>query len=208
MLNKKIYLKALPKKGFGQFSLFSKCKETLICSPGNGGWKTGLTEEEQTKLEKALQLPEKTLGKFNDAYWNTWGYHIMGPIKNEGNIIATLDLSNPNDFLTYKVLSNNKYVMGNPEDFKAKARFILQDTEREAEVSNVKFKRKAKAMEVLSNSTPEQLKDILKMFGKNGDTLKESIVQNELYNYIEESAEKFLEAAELAKNKTRVLVES
>lgn len=64
----------------------------------NGQMANTLTNEEKEYLEKALDLPENGLSKYKkDSYWNTISISL-------GKQGAVLDLSNPVDYIKYKVL--------------------------------------------------------------------------------------------------------
>ena len=69
----------------------------------NGNYKNVLTNEEKTFLEKALGLDDNALSVYNteNNYWDDFKIHIVAK---DG---LTLDLSDPIDYIRYKVLLAN-----------------------------------------------------------------------------------------------------
>lgn len=69
----------------------------------NGNYKNVLTNEEKTFLEKALGLDDNALSVYNTEknYWDDFKIHIVAK---DG---LTLDLSDPIDYIRYKVLLAN-----------------------------------------------------------------------------------------------------
>jgi len=114
--NEEIYVRFVPqptgfgiteKSHVGYGGLFDGNKIT-VCVPilGNGNYKNILTNEEKKFLEDALGLDRNALSVYNTVnnYWDN--YKIV--LEKEG---LKLNLSNPVDYIKYKVLLSNTNVI-------------------------------------------------------------------------------------------------
>ena len=202
-LEKKVLIKYIKKASWSGFSRFPKCKDTVVAVLGRGGYNTGLTLEEEKELEKALRLKEGSLDK-NSTYWKDYVVHIH-------DRELELDLNIPKDLLDYKILCNSPKVAKSLKAHLAgdspKAVYYIQNFEEEAKTENVEVQVKKKAWKKFATMTIADMKQVLKLMGRNADTATDEIVENTLSGIIENTPEEFNKIVGLDNFKTRLLIE-
>lgn len=114
--NEKVYVRFVPKndslpKGHALSGGKADGASDSFCVPilrSTGGYKNVLTNDEKDFLEEALGLDFNALSvhKKEDNYWDN--YRVVIPNAKEG---LHLDLSDPEDYIRYKVLlANSEYI--------------------------------------------------------------------------------------------------
>lgn len=197
--NDRVTLKPIKKNGWlpddhdGSIR-YSKCFERLTVQSqrGTGVLNTGLTDEDERRLERKMNMSQGTLSRYNKDYWNK--FYIDVP--KEGK---ELDLANPKDELTYFVLKAHQRVANSEmERFDSPfAEYVMTSVEQEAKVENKKSKLKRKAYKVFSNMSTTEMKDVLKVMGKRvGDDASVDFVESQLDKIVTESPEQFLTTVE------------
>lgn len=133
---------------------------TVPVLESNGQYVNVLTNQEKSFLEEYMGLPYNALSiyKKNDNYWDNYQVRLS-----KGDTI--LDLSNPNDYIKYKVLLSNKdFVAPSIETLqdypKATYKFVIISEQEEIKTSKVKL-----------NSTMEAYKEFGK-YENDYDTLR------------------------------------
>ena len=113
--NEKVYLRFVPKndslpKGHVLSGGKADGARMSLCVPmlRSGQYKNILTNDEKDFLEEALGLDNNALSvyKTENNYWDN--YHVLIPDVKEG---LHLDLSNPEDYIKYKVLLANNDIV-------------------------------------------------------------------------------------------------
>lgn len=202
----KIKVRLINRQNWSKHVLFSQCSR-IFSAPldaqvrKQGYVKTGLSKEEQTKLEKELALEKGTLNP-NSEYWTTFSIKLNG----EDRI---LDLSNPNDYLDYKILQVNKRFVAdgikesrtNPQSL-----FVLINEESEAIQKNTKRQDKADAYVKYSELTPIEMRKVLFLIGQKADNTSDEIVKEKVGDLIESDPTKFLKLFEDKDFETRVFL--
>ena len=197
--NDKVTLKPIKKNGWlpddhdGSIR-YSKCFERLTVQSqrGTGVLNTGLTEEDERRLEKKMNMASGTLSRYNSDYWNK--FYIDVP--KEGK---QLDLANPKDELTYFVLKAHQRVANSEmERFDSPfAEYVMTSVEQEARVENKKSKLKRKAYKVFSNMNTTEMKDVLKVLGKRaGDDASVDFVESQLDKIVTDDPAQFIATVE------------
>ncbi len=197
--NDKVTLKPIKKNGWlpddhdGSIR-YSKCFErlTIQSQRGTGVLNTGLTEEDERRLEKKMNMASGTLSRYNSDYWNK--FYIDVP--KEGK---QLDLANPKDELTYFVLKAHQRVANSEmERFDSPfAEYVMTSVEQEARVENKKSKLKRKAYKVFSNMNTTEMKDVLKVLGKRaGDDASVDFVESQLDKIVTDDPAQFIATVE------------
>jgi hypothetical protein len=197
-----VIVKAHKKHAWSGFHRFPKCKDTVIATYGRGGYDTGLTPEEETRLEGVLNLSAGTLNKFSE-YWQDYAVILTDKEK-------VLKLDRPRDFLDYKLLTRSEKVansVNETEDW-PKAIYVLYDAEEDAKKDNLKVKEKRKAYKQFNSMTISEMKNVLKIMGKRADNASDALIENTLADIVEQESEKFNETMALPDFKTRVLIEN
>lgn len=172
--------------------------------------KTGLTEDDERRLEKALHLAVGTLNKYNKDYWGT----CFIKIPKKGRVF---ELTNPQDELEYRILSqHSKFATGglgiqdNPE-----AEFYFTSDEQDAQVKNTKIKIERDAVKRFGALDFSDMVDVLKYFalmeGKKTGTINKTssrdFVEATLYDRVKNSPKEFLAALDNKAFKTIVFIE-
>ena len=197
--NDRVTLKPIKKNGWlpedhdGSIR-YSKCFERLTVQSqrGTGVLNTGLTDEDERRLEKKMNMSQGTLSRYNKDYWNK--FYIDVP--KEGK---ELDLANPKDELTYFVLKAHQRIANSEmERFDSPfAEYVMTSVEQEAKVENKKSKLKRKAYKVFSNMNTTEMRDVLKVIGKRaGDDASVDFIESQLDKIVTEDPQEFLATVE------------
>ena len=173
---------------------YSKCFErlTVQATRGTGVLQTGLTEEDERRLEKKMNMSTGTLSRYNKDYWTMFRVDVP----KEGQI---LDLAFPEDELKYLVLKAHQRVANSEmERFDSPfAEYVMTSEEQEAKVVNKKSKLKRKAYKVFSAMSTTEMKDVLKVLGKRaGDDSSVDFVESQLDKIVTEDPQNFLNTVE------------
>jgi len=206
----KVTLKPIKKNGWlpddhdGSIR-YSKCFErlTVQAARGTGVLNTGLTEEDERRLENKMNMSPGTLSRYNSDYWTMFKIDVP----KEG---AILDLSFPEDELKFLVLKAHQRVANSEmERFDSPfAEYIMTSDEQEAKVENKKSKLKRKAYKVFSNMNTTEMKDVLKVMGKRvGDDASVDFVESQLDKIVTDNPQEFLNTVEDPTFKMRAFID-
>lgn len=127
---------------------------------------TGLTKEDEARLEKALHLDEGTLSAYNALYWGDFRRTIK--IDKNGLI---LDTDNPADEIIYLNLKAHTAVANSEQElidspFGPTFRYVITSDEEEARVKNSKNKLLKDAYKLQGKMSTASMKSLLKIAGK------------------------------------------
>jgi hypothetical protein len=206
----KVTLKPIKKNGWlpddhdGSIR-YSKCFErlTVQATRGSGVLKTGLTEEDEKRLEKIMHMSSGTLSKYNKDYWTMFRVDVP----KEGLI---LDLALPEDELKFLVLKAHQRVANSEmERFDSPfAEYIMTSEEQEAKVVNKKSKLKRKAYKVFSAMSTTEMKDVLKVMGKRaGDDSSVDFIESQLDKIVTDNPQAFITTVEDPTFKMRAFID-
>jgi len=159
----------------------------------SGNRHTGLTPEDEKRLEVALNLGPNTLAPYSE-YWITFIIKVT-------NKELILDTSRPWDELQYLFLKNHHRVAIGLNDMKPGADFVLINKDSEAQESNRLNKRKRDAIKEFDKMSIEDMRKCLRLFGYKADTMSSELVESKLFEQIEDSPEKFF--SKWVNNKTK-----
>lgn len=176
---------------------------TIGCELGPSGYKTGLTKDEQKFFEEKLGLKSGDLSPASE--W--WGSLEIRLANDKATYFNTQDTMNK---LKVKVLMASSKICNSPrEKFNwPKAEFMVDNEQIEAELLSVQIDTKFEAMKALMETTPEEKRGFLRLYGKRGVTdMREVMVKAELAKKVEENPAKFLELINDKQLKTRFLLE-
>ena len=173
---------------------YSKCFErlTVQAMKGTGVLNTGLTEDDERRLEKKMHMSPGTLSKYNKDYWTMFRIDVP----KEG---ITLDTNNPEEEVKYLVLKAHQRVANSEmERFDTPfAEYVMTSVEQEAKMENKKSKLKRKAYKVFSNMSTTEMKDVLKVMGKRaGDDASVDFVESQLDKIVTDSPQDFINTVE------------
>lgn len=154
---------------------------------------TGLTPEDETRLEEALSLPEGRLSK-NSDFWDTFIIKL-------GNKELILDTDIPYDELRYLYLKNHKDVGDGLKNVKLSHRYILINKESEAVELNAVNKVKREAIRAFDKMNLEDMRKCLRIFGFKSDTMSNELIESRLFEIVEKEPKRFL--SKWVENKSR-----
>lgn len=172
-----------PWSGFMKYN--SSCF-TGICAPLSraGNRLTGLTTEDERRLEIALGYPEGHLAR-TSRFWVT--YVVRVP--KEG---LTLDTEIPEHEMMYKLALANPRVAKNMSLINPSTDFVIINREAEAEDANKRNKTKREAMAAFTKMSPNEMKQALRLYGFSSDNVSSDVVEQKLFDYVESDPVRFL----------------
>lgn len=180
----------LPKDHDG-FMRYSRCFERLTVQTDRTTalLNTGLKEEDERRIEKAMNLTAGTLSKYNRDYWSKFYMDIP----KEGKV---LDLNLPSHELIYLVLKAHQRVANSEmERFDTPfAEYVMSNSEEEAVVRNKKGKVKREAYNKFNSLSIDQMFNVLKVHGKKVDSSASSdFIESEIDKLVEKNPQAFLD---------------
>jgi hypothetical protein len=165
--------------------------KTMIMAPldkRNGEFPlTGLTAEDETRLEKALGLNTGELARAS-RYWKEYAVTIP----EDG---LELDTSFAPDELKFKILSQSNLVATSLSQLNSMpdADFVMTNDDQEADAKNKKREAKKKAYAKLENMSHEDYCDYLRAKGNKGvETLSPQRIRDLVETDAEDNAKAFL----------------
>jgi len=184
---------------------YSRCFErlTVQAAKGSGVLNTGLSEDDERRLENKMNMSPGTLSRYNTDYWTMFRVDVSA----DG---IQLDLANPEHELKYLVLKAHQRVANSEmERFDTPfAEYIMTSDEQEAKVENKKSKLKRKAYKVFSNMSTTEMKDVLKVMGKRvGDDMSVDFVESQLDKIVTDDPKNFLNTVEDSTFKMRAFID-
>ncbi len=201
----------LPKGHDGEYQ-FTGCETWKVPpkSASTGQRQTGLTAEDEARLEKALKLSPGSLSKYNEDYWAN--YKIKIP--KEGKMLY---MENPKDELDALVLKAHPHIANSAMEVADSpgASHFLTSVNAEAEVNNAKEKAERSAVKRYGQLSSAEMIDVLRVYalssGKATAKITKStpvdLIETTLYNKLKEDPDEFLRILEDPNFKTRVLID-
>lgn len=185
MENKTVIIRAIKKNALGNISRIPSSVTSICASLSRGGYRTGLTQDEERDLERALQLELNTLST-RSPFWKEFA------IKIPGNNDYILDLSTPMSFLEYKLALVSDTIANSSEEINVLAHdFYIVDAEESSEKELQRFKQHDAAILYYSKMSIKEMKDILKIYGYKSQGISDNLVQTTLRGLIDETPTKF-----------------
>jgi hypothetical protein len=143
---------------------------------------TGLTPEEETRIGLAIGADLRSHSEFwKDFFIRTSGKDLY------------LDTNDIHDELKYLFLRNHKRVKNSILENKASANFVLINKDEEAKRSNLYSKVKREAIKGFDTMTPEDMRKCLRIYGHNGDSMSNELVEKTLFDIVEGNPQGFVE---------------
>lgn len=163
-----------------------------------GQLRTGLSEEDERRLEKAMNLAVGSLNKYSDWWKNHKNFVCRIP--KEGRVF---DLKNPRHELEYKFLSSNHpKVCKSPTEVpdSPDADFVLTSPELDAKQENIKAKSEREAVKKFGTMSTEDKRNTLKVYAINNGQVtgrvpknaSEDFIEAQLYKRLKDSPDYFL----------------
>lgn len=149
----------------------------------SGNVYTGLSKEDESRLEKKLGFDEGKLAS-SSPYWINFCIKV-------GDQEKMFDTSSAWDELQYLFLKSHKRVATSLADIKPATDYVLINKEAEAEESNRLNRRKRDAIKEFDKLSLEAMRKCLRLFGYKADTMSAEFVESKLYSLVEKEPEKF-----------------
>ncbi len=194
---KEVVIKPVVKQKFSGISGHAKSVTAIEGAQVNkGGFKTGLTQEEEREFEKALGLKEYTLSKtYEEGKESFWNHCLNLRLPNDKSY--TLIVNSPLSELKYRVLKERSDIAANELELAKNptALFFIEDKEAKAKVESAIIDLKQNAHEKFFGLSADDRKGYLKLYGKGRglDKMSDAFIKSELYKEVEVSPKKFLE---------------
>lgn len=202
----------LPKGHDGEFQ-FTGCETWKVPTKSSqtGQRQTGLTPEDEARLERKLKLAAGSLSKYNEDFWSN--YKIKIP--KEGRIFY---MENPKDELDVLILKAHPDIANSAMEVADSpgASHYLSSLEKEAEVNNAKDKSEREAIKLYAGLGTDEKIDVLKVYGLLGGRSSIKITKNtsvdliesSLYEKLKNDPDEFIRIVKDPSFKTRVLIDS
>lgn len=178
-----IILRPLNKDNWSGIIKYKNCFEDIgTYFTRTGRRYTGLTEADEKRLGEILRedLNPKS------SFWDT--FHIRTAGK---DIFFNID--KPEDELKYLFLKSHKRVANGLGDRKPTANFVLINQEAEAKEANILAKIKRRALKEFDALSPNEMRQCLRLFGLNADSMDNESVEARLFDIVEGNPNKFIE---------------
>lgn len=188
--SKQVYLKRVAKSSWSGIVKFDGATDKLtpfMMQGKRGKIKTGLTEEDATRLEKALSLQEGELSPYS-KYWDE--FFVM--IENDK---LELDLDDAEDELFYLFLKAHPLVADGFENIKSRPniKYVLYSEVNQAKASNLVRETKQKAYVLFDKMTRDEKVDALILLGEKPTTLSPEMITDKLGFIVETNPKKFVD---------------
>ena len=150
----------------------------------SGNIYTGLTSEDQSRLEKELGYNEGYLSQ-NSSFWDTFAIKL-------GRKDLILNTDKPEDELKYLFLRNHKRVADGLNKITPATDYVLINKDSEAKEANKRNQIKRDAYRELDKMSIEDMRKCLRLYGIKSDTMSNELIEAKITEQIEQSPEKFL----------------
>lgn len=178
-----IILRALATDPWTKVFKYKNCYEGIYTYYTRSGRRyTGLSKEDQERLEKELQLDLRPESNF-------WDNFI---IKHYGKDLY-FDLNDPMDELKYTFCKNHKRCSDSIGVRKPTANFVLINQESEAKEINSLNRVRRRAIIEFGKMTSTEIKQCLRILGFSADSMSSEVAEAKLSDYVEANAQKFLD---------------
>lgn len=180
----KVELRNISRNSWSGLTKYKNCFDDLRpYLTRSGNLYTGLTNKDEERLGSKLGLDLKSNNK---DFWINFFVRI-------GSKPLFLDTDDPMDELKYIFLSNHKRVKTSLLEHKAGANYILVNKDEEAKRDNIYGRIKRRAFKELDNMTISEMRKVLRLYGENGDSISNELVESKLSSLIEGNPKKFID---------------
>ena len=143
---------------------------------------TGLTKEDEIRLGEALGLDLKSTAEF----WKEFFVRI-------GTKDIYLNTEDAMDELRYLFLKSHKRVKSSIFENKASANYVLINKDEESKKINMYSRLKREAAKSFDLLSPDDMRKCLRLFGHNGDTMNNEVVERTLFDIVDANPQAFLD---------------
>lgn len=207
---KTVIIKPIHISKFSGISAHRNTKTTIgpeLRMSGGGMYKTGLTEAEERKFEKALGLKEGELNARSE--W--WGNNISIKLNNDKVTFFYVDTT-PIQELKYKILLQSTKVANDETEISKYpgVGFFIYDENLKAEKEAAEIDIEISAYEILTSMNSDEKRELLKVLTegkKRGiDEFSELVIKGYLVKELKADPKRFVKVAKDQTLKTKALV--
>lgn len=178
-----VILRPIAKKSWSGLIKYRNCYEDLgPYFTRSGRIYTGLTLDDETRLGDLLGNDLRSASDFWKEFF----------IRTSGKDLY-LNTNDPTDELKYLFLKSHKRVKNSILENKASANFVLINKDEEAKRTNIYSRIKRDALKEFDALTSEDMRKCLRLYGHNGETMSNEILEKTLFDIVEGNPEGFLE---------------
>jgi len=171
----------------------------------NGLYKTGLSLADQEHYEKQLNLPKGTLSPRNSEFWGDMEVRLRN------DKLTIFNIVNAYDELKFRMLQEHDKIANTEHDVvgNSTALFYIYDPEAASKIEDAKMEFEFAAMEAFHNTTVEERRGLLRIYGKKGvDSMSETMVKTELFKEVKKDFKEFIRLAKAKDTPVRALLQS
>lgn len=198
-----VKVKPIKRTMWSRWQRYPKCHDTIApyLDASGKGVVTGLTKDQEREFEDKLHMTPGELSQYS-SFWTD--YKII--ITEKG---LELDTNNAHDELKYAFIQNHKRVRNSINEVAEwpYADYVIYDQEADAKKENVKVRSVRKAYAKFGQMSTEDMRDVLKLYGKKSEILSTDMVENMLDKLITEDPDAFLDIVTDKNIKTKVMIE-
>lgn len=207
---KQLVIKPVVRPKFSGISSYTNAFVTISTelSSKTKLYKTGLTPAEARHYEKEIGLEHGVLSPNpnNPKSADFWGGMSVRLFADKPTFIT---IEGPLDELKERIIRNSSKIAEN--SLKAKqsgsALFYIDDPEAVAKEESTIIDSKYEAMKALLDTSPEEKRGILRLYGRLAETMSETMVKAELAKKVELDPKDFLDKIRDKDLKTRIFLE-
>lgn len=178
-----VVLRPIGRKSWSGLIKYRNCYEDIgPYFTRSGRIYTGLTPEDETRIGGQLGWDLRSSSEF----WKNFFIRTSGKD-------LYLDTDDIHDELKYLFLKNHKRVKNSILENKASANFVLINKDEEAKRSNLYSKVKREAIRSFDDLTPEDMRKCLRIYGHNGDSMSNELVEKTLFDIVEGNPQGFID---------------
>lgn len=203
---KEYIIKPVVKAKFSGISSLPKTRTVFTGAQldKNGGYKTGLTVEEERTFEEELGLPKNTLNRKNADFWGQLEFRL------NNDKPTTFLIASPMDEVKWRALIERNQIAKTELDISKNplTSFYIEDKEAKAKVIEKQADLKLEALDIFSDMSSDERRGILKLYGLRGlEDISDRQIKAALFEKIEFDINKFLTLVKDKNLKTRIMIE-
>lgn len=199
----------LPENHDGAFR-FGKTAEylTVQVNRHTNTLNTGLSLEDEKRLETKMNLAPGSLSRNKGKYWETFRVAITqsGAILKPSTVYA--------DEIAYKVFLEHQEVANSAQEFKTGtgnsagfARYVMYSEEEEVANLNSTLNTEIEALNLFSAMSESEMRDFLKVFGKGvSKSTGLDFIKAQVYKLVKEDSKLFIQTMKDADYKVKVFI--
>lgn len=178
-----VVLRPIGRKSWSGLIKYRNCYEDIgPYFTRSGRIYTGLTPEDEIRIGAAIGADLRSASEFWKEFF----------IRTSGKDLY-LDTDDIHDELKYIFLKSHKRVKNSILENKASANFVLINKDEEAKRSNLYSKVKREAIRSFDDLTPEDMRKCLRIYGHNGDSMSNELVEKTLFDIVEGNPQGFID---------------